>query len=67
MAKRLNCDRAKPQRPTESKIAPGTVLSNGAVVPEQWRDDLSRRANLEMDRWLRGLNRRDANRIRFAR
>ena len=66
MAK-LNWDKAKPHRQTESKIAPGTVLSNGAVVPEVWRDDLSRRANLAMDRWLRGLNRRDARRIRFAR
>jgi hypothetical protein len=66
MAK-LNWDKAKPYRQTESKYEPGSVLANGAVVPEQWRDDLARRANLEMDRWLRGLNRRDAARIRCAR
>jgi hypothetical protein len=67
MAKRLNWDKARPHRQTESKIAPGTVLSNGGVVPEQWRDDLSRRANLEMDRWLRSLSRRDRAKVRFAR
>ena len=67
MAKRLNWDKAKPFRQTESKYEPGTVLANGAIVPEIWRDPLAKRANLEMDRWLRSLSPRDRARVRLAR
>jgi hypothetical protein len=66
MGQRLNWDRAKPFRQTESKYEPGSVLANGAIVPEVWRDDLSRRANLEMDRWLRTLSPRNRARVRFG-
>jgi len=67
MAKRMNWDRARPYRQTESKVAPGTILPNGARVPLLPQDSLAKRANLEMDRWLRRLSPRDRARVRLAR
>jgi len=67
MAKRMNWDRARPYRPTESKITPGTILPNGAKVSFLPQDSLAKRANLEMDRWLRQLSPQDRDRVRHAR
>jgi hypothetical protein len=64
---KLDWRKAQPYRPTESKVAPGTVLPNGAIVPNVRRDDLSKRANQAMDRWLRTLSPRDRDRVRFAK
>ena len=64
MSKRMRWDKAKPYRQTESKVAPGTTLPNGARVPFLPQDDLARRADREMQRWLKTLRPRD--RRRFA-
>jgi hypothetical protein len=67
MSKRLNWDKAKPRRQTESKYEPGSTLANGAIVPDFYRDQLAKRANQAMDRWLRTLSPRDRDRVRFAK
>jgi hypothetical protein len=67
MSKRLNWDKAKVFRQIESKVAPGTILPNGARVPLLQQDNLAKRANLEMDRWLRSLSPRDRARVRLGR
>ena len=52
MAKRMNWDRARPCRQTESKIAPGTILPNGAQVSLLPQDSLAKRAPIS--RWTDG-------------
>jgi hypothetical protein len=64
MTGRMNWARCKPPRPTESKFGPGFILSNGSRTPTIPQDDLGRRANAEMRKWLRALPRRQRNAIK---
>jgi hypothetical protein len=64
---RVARERARPYRQIESKVPSGTILPNGARVPLLPQDSLAKRANLEMDRWLRSLSPRDRARVRLAR
>jgi hypothetical protein len=57
--RRMRCDRARPFRQSESKFKPGTELRNGERAPVLPKDDLEKRAEAEMKKWLRTLRPRD--------
>jgi hypothetical protein len=50
---------ARPYRQVESILKPGTELRSGERVPVLPQDDLEKRAEVKMRRWLRTPRRRD--------
>jgi hypothetical protein len=56
---RMRWERARPFRQSESKIQAGNGLRNSERVPVLPQDDLEKRAEAEMRRWLRTLRQRD--------
>jgi hypothetical protein len=61
MATRLNWSKARQPK------AGARLKQTGRVVPKVWRDDLSRRATLELEKWMRRLSPRNRKRVRYAR